>query len=455
MVNNKRSIRVTTRDLARHIASIKSSDLGSNVMNHAKACCLDWVGCALAGSLESAGKIAKELVMDMGGVNESTVIGTSIRTSSPNAALANGILGHCLELDDIHEESVIHPAASVMPAALAICEKEKLSGVDLLTSIICGYEAEIRIAKSIMPSHYRYWHTTGTCGTFGATAAVGKLLSLEIDQLVHAFGIAGTQAGGLVEVFGTMSKPLNAGKAAMNGVISGLLAEKGFTSSDRILEAEKGYCRATSQEFRPDTIFRNDEVFEITSSVFKRYSCCGHIHGALDAVLAILDAESLQLEDISEVRVGTYPIAIGIIGRSPRPSSASEARFSLPYCVALALVYHGVGPTEFAERFSDDAVFKLSTKVRVEVAPELSHARLGAAIVEVRLVNGRKIKRRIDHPKGHPQNPLSRRELEGKFRSLVSPVLKEADATRIIEMARDLEGLSRLDELFALLRLGK
>lgn len=445
-----------TRDLAKYIENMKSGDIPSKVIDHAKACCLDWIGCALAGSLESAGRIVKELVVDVGGADESTVVGTSVRTSSPNAALANGILGHCAELDDIHEESIIHPAASVVPAALAICEKEKLSGVDLLTSIVCGYEVEIRIAKSIMPSHYRYWHTTGTCGTFGATAAVGKLLSLEVDELVHAFGIAGTQAGGLVEVFGTMSKPLNAGKAAMNGVISALLAEKGFTSSDRILEAEKGYCKATSEKFDPDAILGKDGVFEITRSVFKRYSCCGHIHGALDAVLAILDAESIQVEDIGKVKVGTYPIAIEIIGGGTRPSSASEARFNLPYCVALALLYGRVGPAEFAgRRFSDDTVFELSKKVRVEVDPELSDARLGAAIVEVELANGRKTRRRVDHPKGHPENPLSRTELEGKFRSLVSSILEEADATRLIEMTRDLENLSQLENLFALLRVGK
>jgi 2-methylcitrate dehydratase PrpD len=445
-----------TRALATYVKNIEFSSIPTEVIGHAKLCLLDWLGCAMAGSLERPAKIAKELITSMGGINESTVVGTAIRTSSPYAVLVNGIFGHCIELDDIHEESIIHPAASVVPAALAICEKEKSSGADLLTSIVSGYEVEIRIATGVMPSHYRYWHTTGTCGTFGATAAAGKLLSLEVNELVHAFGIAGTQASGLVEVFGTMSKPLNAGKAAMNGVIAALLAQKGFTSSDRILEADKGYCKATSEKFDPSKILAKREVFEITRNVFKRHSCCGHMHGALDAVLAILDETPIQVGDIRKVKVGTYPIAFEVVRGATRPSSASEARFSLPHCVALAVVCGRVGPAEFAgKRFSDDTVFGLSKRVSVEVDPELTGARLGAAIVEVELANGSKIRRRVDHPKGHPENPLSQTELEEKFRSLVSPVLNEADATCLIEMTRDLENLSQLENLFALLHVDK
>jgi 2-methylcitrate dehydratase PrpD len=242
----------------------------------------------------------------------------------------------------------------------------------------------------------------------------------------------------------------------MNGVIAALLAEKGFTSSDRILEADKGYCKATSEKFDPSKILAKREVFEITRNVFKRHSCCGHMHGALDAVLAILDETPIQVGDIRKVKVGTYPIAFEVVRGATRPSSASEARFSLPHCVALAVVCGRVGPAEFAgKRFSDDTVFGLSKRVSVEVDPELTGARLGAAIVEVELANGSKIRRRVDHPKGHPENPLSQTELEEKFRSLVSPVLNEADATCLIEMTRDLENLSQLENLFALLHVDK
>ncbi|WP_455285641.1 MmgE/PrpD family protein [[Eubacterium] cellulosolvens] len=442
-----------TMALAKHIESIESRNIPAKVADHAKLCLLDWLGCAIAGSLEPAGKIAKELVMSMGRTNESTIIGTTARTCSPNAALVNGIFGHCIELDDIHAESIIHPAAPVMPAALAICEREKLSGAELLTSIVSGYEAEIRIATAITPSHYRYWHTTGTCGTFGATAAVGKLLSLGVEELVHAFGIAGTQASGLVEAFGTMSKPLNAGKAAMNGVIAGLLAGRGFTGSDRILEADKGYCRATSDSFDPDAIVGKPEVWEITRNIFKRHSCCGHMHGALDAVIAILEETRIQVEDIKRVNVRTYPIAVDLLGRAARPRSESEARFSLPYCVALALLHRRVGPAEFAvHEGSDDAVFELSKKVNIEVDREIS-TRLGAASVEVELTNGETIRRRVAHPKGHPANPLSRTELEEKFRTLASVVVDEEETKALIGMIRDLEKLSRLEDLLELVRV--
>jgi len=442
-----------TEALAHYVERTDFHNIPRDVIDHAKVCFLDWLGCAIAGSLEPAGRIAKELITELGAADESTVIGTMARTSAPNAALINGVFGHSIELDDIHEESVIHPAAPVMPAALAICEKQKLSGADLLTAIVLGYQIEIRIAEALMPSHYRYWHPTGTCGTFGAAAAAGKLLSLGAEQLVHAFGMAGTQASGLIEVFGTMSKPLNAGKAAMTGVISTLLAKKGFTSSNAILEAEKGYCKATSDQPKATSILERLETFEITRNVFKRHSCCGHIHGALDGVLDILEKHRIQPEDIRKVKVGTYPIAIEVVGRSARPTSASEARFNLPFCVALALLHRRVGPAEFAaDRVSDDTVFKLSKRVDVEVDPELSSARLGSSNVEVELKDGRSFRTRVDHPKGYHDNPLSRRELEEKFESLASLVLDEAKVKSLIGIARDLESFHRLDDLFALLR---
>ena len=277
-----------TKDLANFIVETSYNDLPKEVREHAKVCILDWLGAALAGSLEPPAKIITSIIREIGGKKESTVIGTNVKTSCVNAALTNGIFGHAVELDDIHEESIIHPAATVLPAALAAAEHTKASGQDFITSIILGYEVALRTGKAMNPSHYQFWHTTGTCGTFGAVAASGKILDLNSEEMVYGFGIAGTQAAGLIEVFGTMSKPLNAGKAASNGVLAALLAKEGFTSTKTIFEAEKGYCNATAREFNLNAITENlGKKFEIVNNIFKIHASCGHTHGAIDAVLLL------------------------------------------------------------------------------------------------------------------------------------------------------------------------
>src|SRR5208282_4596830 len=178
------------------------------------------------------------------------IIGSPIRTSCVNATLVNGIMGHALELDDVHGDALMHPGAPVMPASLAIGELAGASGKELITSVVVGYETEARVGSAVNPSHYQYWHTTGTCGTFGAAAASGRLLRLDQEKMVNTLGIAGTQAAGLIDVFGTMCKPLNAGRAARDGVMAALLAREGFTSTTQIFESPKGFCKATSKEDR-------------------------------------------------------------------------------------------------------------------------------------------------------------------------------------------------------------
>jgi 2-methylcitrate dehydratase PrpD len=235
-----------TQHLAKFIAETTYPDLPEAVTNHIKRCILDWLGAALAGTVEPASQAIVQIVKDLGGSGESTVIGASFRSCCVNAALANGVTGHAAELDDIHEASVIHPGAPVIPAALAVSERTEASGEELIVAVAVGYETGIRIAKAVMPSHYEYWHPTGTCGTFGAAAAAGRLLRLDEGTMLHALGVAGTEASGLIESFGTMGKPFNAGRAARDGVTAALLAERGFTGPTSILDAAKGYSNATS-----------------------------------------------------------------------------------------------------------------------------------------------------------------------------------------------------------------
>ena len=444
-----------TRTLADFVVNTRYENLPKEVIEHAKVCILDWLGAALAGSLENPARIITSIIEKIGGKEQSTIIGTHVKTSCINAALANGIFGHAVELDDIHEEAIIHPAAPVLPAALAVAEYTNASGQDFITSIVIGYEVEIRIGMAINPSHYQFWHTTGTCGTFGATAATGKILGLKSEEMVHALGIAGTQAAGLIEVFGTMSKPLNPGRAAANGVWAALLAQKGFTSSRTILEAEKGYCRATAKEYDLNKITENlGKKFEIVNNIFKIHASCGHTHGAIDAILQLSEKYNIRPEDVDRIVVGTYPIAVNVVGRNYEPKTAHEAKFSLPYCLATALIYGKVGLTEFSEEnLRDPRIQKLSRKVKVVVDPEYVSARLGCAKVTIYAVNGKEFTCSINVPKGYPKKPVSKEELERKFIALACPALSSKQAKKIVEMVNSLEKIDKMTLLTTLLRV--
>jgi len=250
-----------------------------------------------------------------------------------------------------------------------------------------------------------------------------------------------------------MSKPLNVGKAAMNGVISAFLAERGFTSSSAILEAEKGYCRAAAQKFNYKKLTENlGESFELVNNIFKRHASCGHTHGAIDAVLHIVEKYNVKPGDVDEIVVGTYPIAADVVGKNYEPKTASEAKFSLPYCVATALIHGKVGLREFSiQKLKDPKGLELARRVRVVVDPEYVNARLGCAKVTLHTKSGKEYMCRVDVPKGYPKNPLTKSELEAKFKALASLTLPEERITEILKKVNALEKVDKIRNLSALL----
>ena len=430
-----------TRELAQFIVKTDFSDLPGNVQRHAKFCVLDWLGASLAGSVEPPAKIISAIMRELGGKRESTIIGAETKTACVNAALANGIIGHTVELDDVHELSIIHPAAPVMPAALAVAERCGSRGQEMITAVVLGYETEIRIGMAMNPSHYQYWHTTGTCGTFGAAVTAGKLLNLDEEEMIQALGMAGTQAAGLIETFGTMSKPLNPGKAAQSGVLAALLAQKGFTSSKQMLESKIGYCRAASAEPRLDRITDHlGTSFEILKTCFKRHASCGHTHGAVDAVQSIAEKYGIGPDAVDEIVVETYPIAVELVGKKPEPRTGSDAQFNLQYCVAAALTCGSLGLAEFSEdRLQDPKIRQLSRKVIVKTSEEFADAMLGSARVIVRTQDGKQVSCKVEVPKGYPDNPLTEDELKEKFRNLASLALSKSRVEKVIARVENLD----------------
>jgi len=435
--DNQRTIAVpsVTGELANVLAS-SSSQLPDAVLGHAHRALLDWLGSALAGAREPQARMAQRVALGFGASDEATLLGAG-RGSAPAAAFANGVASHILELDDIHKGSTVHAAAPIIPAALAVAERERLTGRALLAAIAIGYEAAFRIGEAVNPSHYRYWHPTGTAATFGAAAAAGSLLRLTPLEMRHALGSAGTQAAGLWEfnADGAMSKHLHPGKAALNGVLSADLAKAGFTSASRILEGERGFFRAMSVTHDPSRVTDGlGTQWKIGENGYKLHACCGHTHSAIDLVLALRAARGWSAADVraqvAAIDVETYDAGFAIV-REMHPRSPYQGKFSMAYCVAAGLLEGRVDLDQFsADRFGTDgvrhpAIATLLGRTRVRVADDLS-ARYPAAWparVTVTLVDGSRVSDTSDYPRGNPENPVDTAELRAKFVALVAPRL--------------------------------
>jgi 2-methylcitrate dehydratase PrpD len=436
-----------TETLADFAARLRYETLPEPAVDAAKRVLLDWLGNVYAGSATRAGQIMAELAAEEGGVPEAALLGQGRRTSALFAALVNGACAHSVEFDDIYKNALYHPGAPTIAAALAMAEKRHAGGSQLIAAIVAGYEVGTRIAEAVSPSHYRYWHTTATVGTFGAAAAAGNILGLSPEQMAWAMGNAGSQAAGLWQFIKdgqTMTKPLHAGKAASNGVLSALLAQRGFNGAHRILEGEKGFCNATSDGWDFSEVLPTlGSQYNIARTTFKMYSCCGHTHPAIDATLAIRKAYGIGPEEAARIRVRTYSVATAIAD-NPSPVTTHQAQFSIPYCVAVALRFGRARMAEFEqERIKDPETTAVMQRIEVVSEDELSAMAPAKrpAIVEITTNEGRTFSHRVDFRKGDPENPPTPRELEDKFRALASSVLP-GEAIRAT-----MEKLARLEQI--------
>lgn len=440
-----------SEQLADYIINTRYEDLPSDVVEFTKICILDYFSSAIAGSDQEAIRKIDDLVNEMGGEPQAALV-TGGKTSVTQAALLNGAASHIVEQDDIHKGSIIHAATVVIPAALAIAEWKKLSGKELITAVVIGYEVCYRIGEAVTPSHYYYWHNTATCGTFGAAAATSKLLQLNREQIIHALGSAGTQAAGLWEFIedGAMSKQLHPGKAAMNGVISALLAEKNFTAAKRILEGKRGFFEAMSEEYDVTKVTNNlGQHFKILENAFKIHASCRHTHHAMDLMIDLAKERDIPLDYIERINVKTYQVAIDITDNAT-PDTQYAAKFSLQFCTALALLTGDGGLDAFnKESLWDEDIRKLMNRVKVSVDPEVNsqYPDKWGAIVEVKLTTGEWITKKTDFPKGDPENPVSKEDLLNKFKTLTKSLSAEAQHV-LSEKIMHLEHLDTLEGLF-------
>jgi len=427
-------------------------DLGSlpaAVTEAAVLCLTDWVGAALRGSTEPLADALDAVVGAAGGEPQATVVGRGRRTSALLAALTNGAQGHALDFDDTHLPSIVHGSAPVAPAVLAIAEWRRRPGAAALEAFVAGFEVETRIGRVIGPTlAERGWHVTAVLGHFGAAVAAGKLLALTAEQLGRALGIAGTQAAGLEQSLGTMSKPLHPGKAAMNGLLAALLAREGFTGPTGILDARPGlpgtFLGVTDLRPALDDL---GQRFEILENSTKLYAACHLLHATIDAGRAIRERAAPAPEAIAAVECRVHPLAVKVAA-IPEPRTGLEAKFSAAYCAALALTRGEAGESEFTDTAaSDPALAGLAARVHAVADPALG---IPEARMRVRLRDGRELDEVVRAARGTPGRPVSRQDVEEKFRRLAGIVLPAAQVGRLLEALRRLPELPDVGALAAL-----
>jgi 2-methylcitrate dehydratase PrpD len=409
-----------SRALASFAATLQFEDIPEPVLRRAEDLLLDWFGSALAGKAGRPVQIIAQFARQMGPGDGPSEILISREGATPLfAAMVNAASSHWAEQDDVHNGSVFHPAAVVFPAALALAQSTGASGRELLTAAVAGYEVGIRIGEFLGRSHYRIFHTTGTAGAIAAAAAAGRILKLSPEQMLDAFGSAGTQAAGLWEFLrdAADSKQLHTAKAAADGLMSACLAQAGFTGAKRILEGAQGMAAGMSSDADPARLTdRLGTRWALAETSFKFHASCRHTHPAADALLQVISEHHLRPEQIARVTAHVHQGAIDVLGPAANPQTVHQAKFSMGTVLGLIAQFHAAGMQEFNDSFDDITIRAFRDRVQMALDPEVDGAYplrwIGKVTVET--VDGQRFDGRVDEPKGDPGNTLSREELESK-----------------------------------------
>ena len=435
-----------TRSLAEFVARLRYEDLPQAVVDQACRIILDTLGCALSAWSEDPEKsrIALDIAKQYGSAEGASVIGVAgVRSQAAFAALANGILANAADNDDTHKRALLHTGSVVVPPALALAQTQGLSGRDLIVALVAGYEVAVRVGMAVMPTHYRYWHSTATNGTFGAAACAAKALKLDADGVQRTLGLAGTQAAGLNTFFesGDMTKSIHPGKAAFNGILSAQLARLGATSPPAILEHPKGYLNAYSAEPKPEKLLQGlGTSWEILQNGFKYFPSILASHSPIQATLAIVQKHSIDPAEIAGISNETYNTVKSHFSNKD-VATVMAARVSVPYCIAIAAIDRKLTQAQFLPaRINDPLVRRVLAQTEVIADAELNqlYPEKFPARVTIRLKNGTSFQETVLFPKGDPQDPLTAAELEAKFRDNASALLGNARTEELLQAIRDL-----------------
>ena len=432
--------------LAKYAVDERTSVLPDGVPHAAKRAIIDWFAATLPGGRLPPATLLIEALSEDLSRGDALLFPSELRSTARTAALINGTAAHLVEFDDIFRDAIYHPGAPVIAAALAAAQAANASGDEFLRAVVVGYEISTRIAVALSPAHYKYWHTTGTVGTFGAAAAAGTILRLDATQMAHALATSATFAAGLQQAFRSdaMSKPLHAGRAAESGTLAAILASRGVTGAAGMFEGDRGFGQAMSGDC--DWAKATDGLgsrYNIMAVTIKNHGCCGHTFAAIDGALAIRTEHRLAPQEIERIEVETYQTALDVTGNF-EPVTEFEARFSLPFVVASALVHGSVRLDAFThERLADRRVRHLMRHFELRVDPQIGAVfpAQRAARVIVRASGNRRFEFFQPTRKGDPDLPLTDQDLEGKYLELATPVVGRERADRLLEALRSLEAM--------------
>ena len=452
-----------TRAVAEFALATKWEDIPDDVVAIAIDHILDTYGVMLSGVDEETARIVREVFRGSDG--DALVVGTGARRDAISAALVNGVAGHALDYDDTQLSTSVegvyglltHPSVPVLAAVTSIAEDRGASGADLVTAFVVGVEVACRVADAISPRHYQAgFHSTGTIGAIGAAAGAAYLLGLDETRVRMALGIAASMSSGLRENFGTMTKPLHSGRAGQSGVSAALLAERGFTASEEILEAPRGFFSAAGGGFRAEMVTGKlgKPFFLVDPGVsIKPYPSGSLSHPAQDLILDFVIANDLHPEDVKRIEVGTNSNVLNALIHH-RPTTGLQGKFSMEYCMATAVIRRRAGLAEFTDQgVNDPAIQAFIPLVDVIVDPRLEamgyqHVR---SRVRVETVGGDVYEGEAEWAQGYPSKPLTPDQLAGKFRDCGREILGDERAWAAIEGIRKLPLAARAGDVIGLL----
>ena len=432
------------RRLARFVLALELKDLPTPVVDRARLLTLDTLGCCLASVRYDFGRAVRATAERLGGRPESLVVGGSVRVAAANAVLANATLAHGLDFDDTREDAIVHTGSVAVPTSLAVGEATGANGRAVLAAIVAAVEVMCKVGLAVPGKfHARHYHPTALTGTFAAAAAAGKLYGLSEDELVRAFGICGSQAAGIIEYLadGSWTKRLHPGWNAHAGVTAALLAQSGFTGPETVLEGEHGFYRAFAGGVEParldELLASLGRVWELEQLTFKPYPCGSIAQPYMDCALRLRESRGVRADDIVEIRcrtaAGPVPRLWEPLASKHAPQNGYAAKFSLPYLLAVILTRGRASLAEFEDDVvRDPQILSVASRVGYEVDATIDYPRQFVGHLRARLKDGRVVEEWQDHPRGGPDSPMSRGEIESKFRGNASLVMSEDRVSQVI-----------------------
>ncbi len=429
-----------TQKVAEWVANSRATDIAEPVRKEAVRSVVNSIAATMGGSADPAVSIALRTLKPFSGPATASLFGRADRLDPLNAALINGISSHVLDDDDTELRTIIHPTGLVASALFSLAAMHPMSGAEFLHAFIVGTQVECRLGNAIYPSHYDLgWHITATCGVFGAAAACGKILGLDAEKMTWALGTASIQAAGLKVVFGSMGKAFQVGRAGQNGLLAALLAAQGFTSSDVPLEGFDGYFHAAARHHDDSQLLDNlSGHYEISTNTYKPFPCGVVIHPAIDGAIQLNRELHLRPDQIAAVEVRGNPQVLELTGKQT-PQTGLEGKFSVYHAVAIALIRGHVGLAEFTDSaVQDPKVVALRNKVKVTTDASI---RNDEAYLIIRTTDGHTYEKHVEHAIGSLERPLSDADLDEKYHGLVSGIVPEAQAAKLLDLCWKLESL--------------